>query len=164
MKKILFAMLMSALIFTGCNAKDTIKSVILKTYNVVCAAEGIVKNSDTATFVSIAQILDPALGYVNTSLIYINGKVTDEKVKAAIEKTIVIITNVKLALKTITPENLEATKLTVIASIDNIKGTVVTIGKYFGVEFPTVVAASNVDPAKQLKDAMEELSKALPKK
>jgi hypothetical protein len=162
MKKLISAIVIgSMLMFTGCSAKDTVKSVILKAYNVTCSAETVIQNASTSTVVSVAQLLDTPLGLLGTALIYIDGKVTDQKIKDVIQKAIPIVAQVKAALKDVTPEKVDATKATVIAGLENMKSTLKVIGEYFKVEFPTVMIAANVDPLKQLKNASDELSALL---
>jgi hypothetical protein len=159
-KMILAVMVGCALMFSGCSAKETIKSVILKSYNVTCSAENVVKNTSTTNFVITAQLLETPLGLLGSALIYIDAKVTDPKVKEVIQKAITAIAKVKAALKEVTPEKVDATKVTVIDALENVKTALKFIGEYFHVEFPPTVA-SNADPLKQLKDASDELSALL---
>jgi hypothetical protein len=162
LKNIIVLCVASCMIFAGCSLKDAAKSVLVKTYTVCDNLQQVVVKADTQQFVAIAQTIKSTLGVVNTALLYIDANTSNEKVKAAVEKAMVAINDINNVIAKLTPENVDATKAKIIASIDEVKNGLKFISDLLGVELPNTTVASNVE-VKELQTNLEKVTQDLQK-
>lgn len=157
----------ACLILTGCNAKETGKVLIEKTYKVVVNIENVIVKSSTSEFINTAKTLDVPLKLVGMALTYVEPKITDPKVKEAIASAVKGINKVSELIATLTPEKVDETKAQMIGSLENIKTALKFIGQYFGCQFPPDVAMisarANTTAAQDLANAVKELEVVLKK-
>jgi hypothetical protein len=167
MKKIIasiLACIIMAVGFVGCNTSDVLTSVVQKTYSLTLTAQNVVTTANATNMATIATVLNVSLGVVDSALAYVTPKVTSQKVLDAIAKARASIVTVRTALTNLTPATLEQTRQTILASIDVMKSTVVSVADYFKIPLPVTMKASTGDPIKDLKDANDALSEIRNKK
>jgi len=152
--------LVMAMFMTGCAVKQVLKPVVQKAYDLTMKIEAVVVQTDATNLVETLKMVETPLDITKQAFEYVGSKVTDEKIKANVEKTVTSITIVLETINSVSPENVDNVKIIVLDTIETVKSSLEEVAKFIGIDLNTVLTAS-ADPIKDMQDAMSELEKEI---
>lgn len=129
---------------TACDGKQALQNVITKTYTVTVQVEQYVTGLDASNVVTKIKALEPALKVSSTALKFVASKVDNVDVKNQLTVVATNLDTVIVAVQNANPQQVDAVKTQVLATVTKVKDALKVAGQYVGLDLGTLKARTGV--------------------
>ena len=129
----------------GCNAKEALKAVVVRTYDTTVQIETYVNAVDVSEIIERIKSIEAPLKITANALRFISDRVKDQEIKDAMKNVAATIDNIVMLVNSADASQAEFVKEQVNATLNRAQEVLVQIGSYLGLDLETRVQKSIVE-------------------